>query len=64
MKRDRRSVRDFRRMVSLNEYYLDRLNRLLDVTGGEEARLMYRAFKRGLDLLELDIESETRSNKK
>jgi hypothetical protein len=56
VKRDRRSVRDFRRMISVNEYDVERINRLLDQIGGEEARIMYRCFKRGLDLLEQDIE--------
>lgn len=63
MKRDRKSVRETRRMISVNEYDVERVNRLLDQIGGEEARVMYRCFKRGLDLLEKDIEREPQSNK-
>jgi hypothetical protein len=58
VKRDRKSVRDVRRMLSVNEYDVERINRLLDQIGGEEARVMYRCFKRGLDLLEQDIEQD------
>lgn len=34
MKRDRKAVRDSRRMISVNEYDVDRINRLLDQIGG------------------------------
>ena len=62
MKRDRRSVRDIRRKISVNEYDVERIERILDATGGEEARVIYRAFKRGLDELERSIE-HPRDNK-
>jgi len=63
MKRDRRAVRDERRMISVNQYDVDRINKLLEQTGVEEARLIYRAFKRGLDELEIKIcEARTRKN--
>jgi hypothetical protein len=64
VKRDRKSVRDSRRMLSVNEYDVERINRLLDQIGGEEARVMYRCFKKGLDLLEQDIEQESRNKRR
>lgn len=63
MKRDRKAVMDSRRMISVNEYDVDRINRLLDQIGGEEARMMYRCFKLGLDLLENSIENERTKRK-
>lgn len=62
MKRDRRAVRDIRRKISVNEYDVERIERLLETTGGEEARLIYRAFKRGLDELERSIVTSTRKS--
>jgi hypothetical protein len=64
VKRDRKSVRDVRRMLSVNEYDVERINRVLSQIGGEEARVMYRCFKRGLDLLEQDIERESHNKKR
>lgn len=55
MKRDRRSVRDTQKRISVNEYDIERVSKLLDAIGGEEARLMYRLFLHGLSALEQEI---------
>lgn len=43
MKRDRKAVRDSRITISVNEYEMQIINRILDITGGEMARLIHEA---------------------
>lgn len=55
MKRNRDSVRDEQRKISVSKLDRDRVNKLLDAIDGEEARLMYRCFLIGLGEIEKDV---------
>lgn len=60
MNRDRKAVRAERKKISVNQYDIDRVNRILDQIGGEEARLMYEAMQIGLDVIESEIQKMER----
>lgn len=56
MKRDRKQVRDNRITISVNEYEMQIINRILELTGGEMAREMHEAAMIGARRLLWELE--------
>lgn len=56
MYRDRKEVRDTPKKIRVSEYDLERIERLLDEMGGQEATRMYEFFMKGLELAEQELQ--------
>lgn len=56
MYRDRKEVRETPKKIRISEYDIERLEKILESIGGQEATRMYEMFLRGLEATEAEIE--------
>lgn len=55
MYKDRKEVRDQFLRIRVNEYDMERLERILEAMGGQQASHAYQSFLRGLEWYEAEL---------
>lgn len=55
MYRDRKEVRETPKKIRVSEYDIERMEKILNEMGGQEATRMYEFFLKGLEMAEQEL---------